>query len=110
MIRRPPRSTLFPYTTLFRSTRHTAEVRATARRTEHMALSRDACAETTGGTLTANDESFMRVQERPAARGAFAWRASPGELGRVMPRLCAGLARARRGRPPRECEENADPS
>src|SRR5258706_10937685 len=35
MIRRPPRSTLFPYTTLFRSTRHHAvgpEIRLTDRR------------------------------------------------------------------------------
>src|SRR5438045_8324332 len=29
MIRRPPRSTLFPYTTLFRSRRHSDEARAT---------------------------------------------------------------------------------
>src|SRR3712207_7066156 len=31
MIRRPPRSTLFPYTTLFRSLRHRREVRRRAR-------------------------------------------------------------------------------
>src|SRR3712207_7100016 len=30
MIRRPPRSTLFPYTTLFRSQRHLAQVHSTA--------------------------------------------------------------------------------
>src|SRR2546430_7200758 len=29
MIRRPPRSTLFPYTTLFRSRRHSAKIKAT---------------------------------------------------------------------------------
>src|SRR2546427_9396540 len=34
MIRRPPRSTLFPYTTLFRSTKP----RAAARRTAHSSL------------------------------------------------------------------------
>src|SRR5690349_23637934 len=32
MIRRPPRSTLFPYTTLFRSERHAQETQAFARR------------------------------------------------------------------------------
>src|SRR3712207_7135323 len=32
MIRRPPRSTLFPYTTLFRSSDHDAERRADERR------------------------------------------------------------------------------
>src|SRR2546426_5257818 len=32
MIRRPPRSTLFPYTTLFRSRRHATPARAAARR------------------------------------------------------------------------------
>src|SRR5258708_22086160 len=32
MIRRPPRSTLFPYTTLFRSTRHVLRLRLTADR------------------------------------------------------------------------------
>src|SRR3712207_9095117 len=32
MIRRPPRSTLFPYTTLFRSERRPAEVQAVAER------------------------------------------------------------------------------
>src|SRR5687768_18038339 len=32
MIRRPPRSTLFPYTTLFRSREHTLELRSRARR------------------------------------------------------------------------------
>src|SRR5438067_10016656 len=34
MIRRPPRSTLFPYTTLFRSTGHPGEPRAELRRAQ----------------------------------------------------------------------------
>src|SRR2546427_8270269 len=37
MIRRPPRSTLFPYTTLFRSHRHGAEVRRIAHVSERSA-------------------------------------------------------------------------
>src|SRR2546422_11727764 len=35
MIRRPPRSTLFPYTTLFRSSPFAAEIRADPRRCVH---------------------------------------------------------------------------
>src|SRR5438445_1382370 len=35
MIRRPPRSTLFPYTTLFRSDEKTTESRSRAERWEH---------------------------------------------------------------------------
>src|SRR5256885_11385161 len=38
MIRRPPRSTLFPYTTLFRSTRPTVENHGRARRTGELWL------------------------------------------------------------------------
>src|SRR2546430_12685817 len=38
MIRRPPRSTLFPYTTLFRSPRTAAESRPHDRRARHPAL------------------------------------------------------------------------
>src|SRR2546429_5050983 len=40
MIRRPPRSTLFPYTTLFRSTAHTAGARSSPRR---CVSTREAC-------------------------------------------------------------------
>src|SRR2546426_8398996 len=36
MIRRPPRSTLFPYTTLFRSRDREGEVRALRRRDAHL--------------------------------------------------------------------------
>src|SRR2546426_5781620 len=44
MIRRPPRSTLFPYTTLFRSFAHSAELLASARdsQTQPLALGREA--------------------------------------------------------------------
>src|SRR5438067_6013588 len=38
MIRRPPRSTLFPYTTLFRSSRHLPNGRRAASRDERAAL------------------------------------------------------------------------
>src|SRR3712207_7375616 len=42
MIRRPPRSTLFPYTTLFRSDVRTTEVRRNGRPTRHAAKVRAA--------------------------------------------------------------------
>src|SRR5687768_17927433 len=40
MIRRPPRSTLFPYTTLFRSHVRTAEGRKTIRRSQSKTIDR----------------------------------------------------------------------
>src|SRR2546426_10535948 len=42
MIRRPPRSTLFPYTTLFRSPTFLRRASASTRRREHVAVSPDA--------------------------------------------------------------------
>src|SRR3712207_7427344 len=54
MIRRPPRSTLFPYTTLFRSVEHVSLARATALGGEHMPL--DAVGDV--------DETDVRVDER----------------------------------------------
>src|SRR3712207_7292552 len=36
MIRRPPRSTLFPYTTLFRSRRHAVELAERGQRQQHV--------------------------------------------------------------------------
>src|SRR2546422_8586222 len=39
MIRRPPRSTLFPYTTLFRSTERASEARASARLVNELSAS-----------------------------------------------------------------------
>src|SRR2546422_5788695 len=42
MIRRPPRSTLFPYTTLFRSTARSRSS-STRRRSEHRCRTRPAC-------------------------------------------------------------------
>src|SRR3712207_8719786 len=54
MIRRPPRSTLFPYTTLFRSTAEADEMLA--------------CARTSGRTLTVYqirrlDADFLKIRE-----------------------------------------------
>src|SRR5436190_13765207 len=47
MIRRPPRSTLFPYTTLFRSWGCTAGSTSTGRSSRLISCSRSACASTT---------------------------------------------------------------
>src|SRR5256885_6909931 len=43
MIRRPPRSTLFPYTTLFRSPHHPADFLRSHRRPEFAAPSPESC-------------------------------------------------------------------
>src|SRR3712207_7848724 len=66
MIRRPPRSTLFPYTTLFRSVRHVG-----------MCL-RDACAQSGGLSF------WGRPQEMPCSLGALG---NPGNPGTALPFL-----------------------
>src|SRR5256885_6743152 len=61
MIRRPPRSTLFPYTTLFRST-NDAAVLASA--TANLTEANSAAAISTSGTLTITDvDSAQRSEE-----------------------------------------------
>src|SRR3712207_7784690 len=50
MIRRPPRSTLFPYTTLFRSLGHGAEL--TARRGERVNLSAEGTSDPDGDAVS----------------------------------------------------------
>src|SRR2546422_8424715 len=54
MIRRPPRSTLFPYTTLFRSHRRRRELRRTS-----------------GGLSLAELGRSQRARARPGARGEY---------------------------------------
>src|SRR5947199_842702 len=49
MIRRPPRSTLFPYTTLFRSARRTSQTTSSA-----------SCSSTTGARATSRPGSTCR--------------------------------------------------
>src|SRR6266496_2131116 len=62
MIRRPPRSTLFPYTTLFRSRRHTrVPVRAGA--------ARDADRNPARATLCPRSAVSARANHRPPHRG-----------------------------------------
>src|SRR5260370_42487621 len=68
MIRRPPRSTLFPYTTLFRSYRHCAE-------------DRDRCGEICGSLAVSDDRlRFLMGQDALVAgkhRAVFAERLRP---------------------------------
>src|SRR3712207_8675961 len=74
MIRRPPRSTLFPYTTLFRSEQHGAEVDAVGhpaqeqeggigRRERHDAATVGLC-----GELRANRRRGREDQDRKSTR------------------------------------------
>src|SRR3712207_7382277 len=59
MIRRPPRSTLFPYTTLFRSDSQRSALDFTNLRTEHLSEP--------GYTAVALDGADMRTQVRQLA-------------------------------------------
>src|SRR5260221_6443619 len=52
MIRRPPRSTLFPYTTLFRSKRQDASHRTMVTRAEVSSMARTACAMLAGRCIS----------------------------------------------------------
>src|SRR3989475_11362355 len=73
MIRRPPRSTLFPYTTLFRSPERRAHdaSEARSRRDERVAAARVADRE--------------RVEKRDAGRGGHAHRAAESSTRRIRP-------------------------
>src|SRR3712207_2907697 len=71
MIRRPPRSTLFPYTTLFRSRRATWRRRFAARRLEGLVD-----APRSGAPRTIGDEAIERLVAltlEEAPRGATHW-------------------------------------
>src|SRR3712207_7440956 len=65
MIRRPPRSTLFPYTTLFRS-----RPSPVAQLAEHSAVNRRVVGSSpTGGAATASSRSTGAVREAPLDHG-----------------------------------------
>src|SRR5690242_10043597 len=91
MIRRPPRSTLFPYTTLFRSDRALERVRALAAR-----VARDRGEE----PVARRDRLLPRVQQQEAARSVRVLRHT--ELDAALPEerrlLVAGDAGDRDGR------------
>src|SRR3989442_8955605 len=69
MIRRPPRSTLFPYTTLFRSVRHREQVRDVVQ--AHVGLpvlahhARAVETEDHGELLDRSEEHTSELQSRP---------------------------------------------
>src|SRR3712207_6939563 len=62
MIRRPPRSTLFPYTTLFRSTGHRRGLRQPGQRPRHVGVP------TLGGEAGAADQRLQGRQDRKSTR------------------------------------------
>src|SRR3712207_8314208 len=70
MIRRPPRSTLFPYTTLFRSQRRPSLAAEFLDLVEDLALDRHV---ERGGRLV-GDEEVRLVEERDGDRNALAHR------------------------------------
>src|SRR2546430_4053013 len=69
MIRRPPRSTLFPYTTLFRSPRHARAIEAVAEllsklRIESMFVGSVARAAWLGGLVDRSEEHTSELQSQ----------------------------------------------
>src|SRR5690242_21336611 len=64
MLRRPPRSTLFPYTTLFRSEAMRVAALVSARASKHrIELERPACSEARAAAPAAVDAGFVRSEE-----------------------------------------------
>src|SRR3712207_7275486 len=79
MIRRPPRSTLFPYTTLFRSDRVTAALRGTPPEVDNLKVA-----------VESGLESLIRAEGDAAAeRAEAAWRANAA--GRALDRKSTRL-------------------
>src|SRR2546430_3323988 len=68
MIRRPPRSTLFPYTTLFRSRRRTSELNRERARMLHEATARYDGAPPVREILRAYFEPALRWADRKSTR------------------------------------------
>src|SRR3712207_8827910 len=74
MIRRPPRSTLFPYTTLFRSSALTAA--RTGEKLPDIALDLAIVAESTAIAMAINQATkLIAGRERPCKHFALSWRA-----------------------------------
>src|SRR3712207_6965435 len=90
MIRRPPRSTLFPYTTLFRSHEHNEE-RRSAELVERMAAGEVVALVSDAGMPLVSDPGFVLVRAAVAA----------GLAVEVLPGPSAGLARLVALGPPR---------
>src|SRR2546422_4166250 len=63
MIRRPPRSTLFPYTTLFRSAQVNEGIQATSVRAEVMAIGRNARAFQSTERSSSQQELLQAVEQ-----------------------------------------------
>src|SRR2546425_8811937 len=88
MIRRPPRSTLFPYTTLFRSVVRTDAV--TGARIQNVAVSRD------GSVLFATDieRSKLRSEEHTSELQSLAYLVCRLLLEKKKPMQCHATHRA----------------
>src|SRR2546422_7756745 len=69
MIRRPPRSTLFPYTTLFRSRRHAAyEVSISVSAAKRRIISRPWGFDTTRLSMPSNPQGREMILDRKSTR------------------------------------------
>src|SRR2546427_5531608 len=79
MIRRPPRSTLFPYTTLFRSPADHPAAGELRRATAGTSAGRDAGGLDAGGPAHRDPAALQAVRARPAgAEASGAGRRAPG--------------------------------
>src|SRR2546429_9048770 len=85
MIRRPPRSTLFPYTTLFRSARQTARAKSVPVAVEHLRSPPGLLAKENGGGIVQLPRDGGAVDRPCKKNGIHACRISPGFGARVLP-------------------------
>src|SRR3712207_9403725 len=99
MIRRPPRSTLFPYTTLFRSHRDGGQQAVGGQAEDALALGREVV-QATGEAEEAEDQQDQRHQDGAGAldgehAGAGAW-ALLGRVGRAVEEVRSQRSEERR--------------
>src|SRR3712207_5781420 len=107
MIRRPPRSTLFPYTTLFRSLLRDISVRPLAGRLDARPGRRRPATLGAGGAWVCRLTTETRVAPRRTAPLPSYGHRRPESASKLMPRtVCLGRAVADRCHPDRGCQES----
>src|SRR2546430_3911827 len=88
MIRRPPRSTLFPYTTLFRSIPRLSRPRTVRRRVNPPPPARPPAARRVGGLRSEEHTSELQSQSNLVCRLLLEKKNTPGEATARPPRRC----------------------